>query len=520
MKLALVATFFVGAIVTAYAVQNSNVLFSPRATDSNPKQEVLVGPEEQVFTTNKEHIPDIPYITVKSNSGLIGVFSIGGFASQRAYKVPNPMGSNLGPLTPIEGIVKGTNRDNLDWGGVWLAATYREPNSNVIHGIYHSETHFGTASPNLTNDRWTAAYIRSDNGGQTWYKPNYPNNLLITAVDYPQGDGVSPDSLIPVGNDVYLYYFENMQTKYRGMSVAKAPISQIANPSSWKKYYCAPQGTCGFTEPGIGGKSTKLATLQGKGPVAYNTYLKKFIAVNGEALLFNNTIQLSSSSDGVNFTKYGPATNIGPSIAPDWVKAYSSLIGTNGVTSETGQSFYFYYVAMKWNRITQITSDPNKYVMRRKITLSDSSVTPKSNFTALTKFYNPALKAHIYTTSSQDAQQIINIGSNNQGTCCKLLDTQIGTSVPLYRVDNVTDYFMEAKSAQIEIAENAGYTNKILLGYCYPRDKRPAGTLPLYRLYNPKDTDHMYTTSKTERDTLTKSGNWKAEGVTCYVEAN
>lgn len=155
------------------------------------------------------------------------------------------------------------------------------------------------------------------------------------------------------------------------MHLAKAPISKIGNASAWKKYYCASNGACGFTESGIGGKSTPLQTIQGDSPVSYNTYLNKFLAVSEDSNLTKNPLQFAVATDGINFTKFGPPIRLERNLGPGWKYVYSSLIGTNGVTSETGQSFYLYYVLMKWDPITQTISDPRRYLMRRLITLSN-----------------------------------------------------------------------------------------------------------------------------------------------------
>ena len=45
---------------------------------------------------------------------------------------------------------------------------------------------------------------------------------------------------------------------------------------------------------------------------------------------------------------------------------------------------------------------------------------------------------------------------------------------------------------------------------------KPAGIVPMFRLYNPNAGDHHYTMNKAERDMLVRVG-WRAEGVAWYA---
>ncbi len=52
-------------------------------------------------------------------------------------------------------------------------------------------------------------------------------------------------------------------------------------------------------------------------------------------------------------------------------------------------------------------------------------------------------------------------------------------------------------------------------GYVYDRERR--GTVPFYRLWSPKNTDHFYTTNKHERDYAIAHYGYVDEGVAGWV---
>ncbi len=524
MKFAAIFVLLLAVVATGLWLQlNHSTSFSPKAEGS---VEFSIGPEEQVLSISQNNIPDFPYITVQTAQGLIGALAVGGVGgvegNQREYQVLNPLGPKLGDLTPMVGFVKGDKRSDPDYGGVWLSGTSFVPKDNIIQGIYHAETHSGTDAPSLNNTITTTAYIRSVDGGKTWIKPNYPNNVLMTGVGNPDKmGGTDPDSLIQMGNDTYLYSFEfGKDVEYRGMSVAKTTNKYFGDSSKWSKYYCPSSTNCGFTEPAIGGKITVLPGLTGKSPVAFNSYLNKFIAINGDPLLINDTLQMSYSDDGISFKNYGEPLKLENSIGPGWVKVYSSLIGLNGTANKTDNQFYWYYVVLKRDPKTQEITDSTRYLMRRLVTILNPTISTSTNnvtTTDLYRYYNSKDRQHIYDKTDRTKMGEISNDFKDEGACCKLFTTQIDNTIPLYKVKNSTDFFMETNINQINLAESNGYQNKTILGYCYKPGKQPAGTVPLYRFYNFKDTDHFYTTEETERSKLIPQTGWSYEGIVCYV---
>jgi hypothetical protein len=95
-----------------------------------------------------------------------------------------------------------------------------------------------------------------------------------------------------------------------------------------------------------------------------------------------------------------------------------------------------------------------------------------------------------------------------KGVACKLLVHRDALSVPLYRYWNGRDHFYTTNSR-----EQGSYTYEGVTGYCYP--SHVAGTVPLYRYYQPAVVDHFYT-----RNTNYNGHGYVYEGVACYVFPN
>ncbi|NMC58115.1 MAG: hypothetical protein GYA51_01775, partial [Candidatus Methanofastidiosa archaeon] len=64
-------------------------------------------------------------------------------------------------------------------------------------------------------------------------------------------------------------------------------------------------------------------------------------------------------------------------------------------------------------------------------------------------------------------------------------------------------------------AIRCGYAKEGLLGYIYNTNE--AGTVPLYRLWNPQIMDHLYTTNYYEYNAGAASYGYSKEGVTGYI---
>ena len=91
--------------------------------------------------------------------------------------------------------------------------------------------------------------------------------------------------------------------------------------------------------------------------------------------------------------------------------------------------------------------------------------------------------------------------------------------VPIYRMYNSkTSEHMYTKSAkEYNSCGSGSYKDWKAEGVAWYAPKSSAK--PVYRLYNLKSGDHHYTTSATERDKLVGSGQWRDEGIAFYSAA-
>lgn len=89
--------------------------------------------------------------------------------------------------------------------------------------------------------------------------------------------------------------------------------------------------------------------------------------------------------------------------------------------------------------------------------------------------------------------------------------------VGLYRMDASTNTAYNSvltSGSERTTLRGYGWKDYGLVGY-FPQGG--SGTTPLYRLSNPTQQDHLYTSSASEKDSLVGSGQWVYEGVAGYV---
>ena len=75
---------------------------------------------------------------------------------------------------------------------------------------------------------------------------------------------------------------------------------------------------------------------------------------------------------------------------------------------------------------------------------------------------------------------------------------------------------MSAAERQNAIAQD-GYVDEGIACYAYPN--AVAGSIPLFRSYNPRSGDHFYTTSAAERDNAVNNLGYNDEGTAANVLA-
>jgi hypothetical protein len=161
--------------------------------------------------------------------------------------------------------------------------------------------------------------------------------------------GDPPLAISPDGKYFYIYFRDwlangtiHWGNTLTAFSVARAPISEVfstafgAKPhaASFQKYYA---GTWGL-QPGIGGYSTDLqpnAPYAGELQVAYDSYLKRYVMIIGEGVLF----AYAESLDGLKWTtpvllKQFESSDINTYVMP---------VGLGDDPHILGKQFYLFY---------------------------------------------------------------------------------------------------------------------------------------------------------------------------------
>jgi hypothetical protein len=379
---------------------------------------------------------------------------------KRHLKLPNdPRPKNIADKAKFEREERqGKHPDSC---GAWLLSTIQENPNNRKHWIawYHGEDRCNYSNGGETH--MTLAFTESFDEGKTWKKPNYPNNRVITAsptYKTVDADDTGGGRTLRIGDYYYMFYKssgEVKQTAANGvvtmvvttdnLHVARSKVSDLGKPGTWKKWYCRDSGnraTCGYTEPGIGGRSTPISATPGAKPktdlvpssqrfVTYNRYLNRYItmqahgdgfqlrASNGDDFLTwkakKETVYPAVTNDqdftvqnwnyGVNSTskkcqrKKPDGTSERTNFECKQLYMYSSVIGLQGDGEGLGRRFYLYYT-----KVYPGEEHDQRYVFRRLVTLNAKkipSTQDKTTRVALTQYQDKNGRQRITTESPQ-----------------------------------------------------------------------------------------------------------------------
>ena len=185
--------------------------------------------------------------------------------------------------------------------------------------------------------------------------------------------------------------------------------------------------------------------------------------------------------------------------------------------------------------------------------------TPSAGTTPLYRLFNPDNGDHFYTTSATERDAAVASGYTSEGTACSVYGWAVAGSVPLFRLNKVTDYLKRIRlhlkilttpsiptstmlfsmrtvfnTAAIRV-DLVSTENLILPGLtdlgvatagwtfegtaCFVFASPGGGTVPLFRLFNPGNDDHFYTTDVAESNAAMASG-YTSEGTACFVYAS
>ena len=140
----------------------------------------------------------------------------------------------------------------------------------------------------------------------------------------------------------------------------------------------------------------------------------------------------------------------------------------------------------------------------------------------LYRLRNPQSGEHFYTLDPAERTALLRQGYSDEGSEGRVWDRAIPDTVPFYRLYNnakgITSRHLYTTSAfERDVWLRAGWTLEYGpdgipgAGYVYLR--QAPQTLPLYRWYNDRTSDHLYTINPASAGRF----GYKLEGVACYV---
>ena len=287
----------------------------------------------------------VPYFTYTWKSQIYGVLP-----SDRTHRTKEFIEPVIETIEPMEGLTLGL-KGNWDELGSWLNGVYCD-DEHVLHGFYHAETRFRPISE--ARNRASLGYAYSRDGGKSWIKSDYPDNQIITGQN---GMPYAGDGHLTVMPDALRFYFCQMDGQY----AAESSFEDCCRPGTWKTYLNAGGGRGSFSVDALRGNGSKLKGLSYAAFVTYNTYLSKYLAVDGSVNSDGKrgrSFNLKVSEDGIAWVPLLEKDLPLPQ-THEVLTLYPSLVGLNG-QANTGKTFWFYYVYI---------SNPNK-LARVRVTLN------------------------------------------------------------------------------------------------------------------------------------------------------
>ncbi|KAI0322134.1 hypothetical protein OF83DRAFT_1049947, partial [Amylostereum chailletii] len=144
-----------------------------------------------------------------------------------------------------------------------------------------------------------------------------------------------------------------------------------------------------------------------------------------------------------------------------------------------------------------------------------------SSAVALLRGYSSSATDHFYTTNAAEMQNAVaNLGYSQEGNAARVFPSHDATSstIPLYRIyrSKDTDHFYTTDANERATVIAAGGSDEGVAGYVYADSSCP-GLVPLYRVFSPSADDHFYTTNAAERDNAVNSLGYNNEGIAAYV---
>jgi hypothetical protein len=483
-----------------------------------------VGPPEVVFQptglAKDKELPDSPFLARR--------FTTTPFQQMTAYTADGQsfrlVGSTLKSLnqaainpTPVLGPPPSPPPSPLpaDSCGAWLQTA--EQDGSVIRGWYHSETlcHY----ENYLQTHKSVSYAQSTDGGVSWTKTNYPDNVVIQGSNDPCGDrcngpvyitGSGDPSVIRIG-DFYYMYFEDTDQQWPpngpptvAEGVARAPVASGGLPGSWQKW-CdgawSSQPDC---------HATALILGSAGWSVSRSTTLQQLIAVLPNPWVTPPGMQLlsSSSTDGMAWSPIpSPLIHFHDL---DWIDrvnggelyGYPSLVPESG-GSDWGQTAYLYYMYLYPHENFE-----KRYLVRRRVdvTVHGSPVTTPQAVVPLQRWYSASHNDHWVTTAPICFSSLYNPPDwrnpcDPNATKYDVDQTNLLGGAKVYSSGGsnllaLQDCYYKAwDDHMISLDPQCeGMKNLRTLGWIWAQAPQGINTVPLYRCFDSAHTDHFLST--------------------------
>jgi len=136
------------------------------------------------------------------------------------------------------------------------------------------------------------------------------------------------------------------------------------------------------------------------------------------------------------------------------------------------------------------------------------------------RLYNPYDFKHHYTTDLNEYNVLGSYGWNQEGIAYYVYDGAVtvdsAQATPFYRLYNPNNFkhLWTTDANEYSVLASIGWTQEGIDSYIFISEV--TGSVPLYRLYNPNNFKHLWTTDLNERNVLIGLG-WNDEGITGYV---
>lgn len=326
----------------SFAAASRTQLPNIQAYDNPATTQVTVGAATDVW--GPIYQVDSPFLTFNVSGTIRGYTGNTNTAEFRGTSITNLSLVSQNVLAP------GTGFDSC---GAWLTAAYQD--GGTIRGWYHAET---ACNYTVNQTHKSVAYCESADGGDTWTKPNYPNNQVMTGVTTPTTGvttGLGDQTVVKRPDGYYYAYFNPADPNNWGVGVARATVASGGLPGTWRTYY---NGS--WTGDGFADNVTILSNITGT--AVHNLSQTDICAVSNNLQSLAGTdggIYLSFSKDGINWRKHPTAlyafgsNNVG----------YASCAGV-GAADYLGASFYLFYMEIRdgdWG---------HRYLVRRPVTIT------------------------------------------------------------------------------------------------------------------------------------------------------